>query len=109
MPQRSLWLLIERRTSVSYREKDMDHAVRIPEMGVSKVSISGCVISAVYALRGTLRLLTTMCLCSSSMQKSTLTRSSRATCWWTKEARTERSSMATGSYRSPPFPPEVAD
>lgn len=47
--------------------------------------------------------LTMKCVCSSSMQKFTLTRSSRATCWWTREARMGRSSMATGSYRSP-FP-----
>lgn len=38
---------------------------------------------------------------SSSTQRFTLTRSSRATCWWTREVRMEQSSMATGSYRSP--------
>ncbi|CAG01869.1 unnamed protein product, partial [Tetraodon nigroviridis] len=31
------------------REKDMDHAVRIPEMGVSKVSVPRCAISIVCA------------------------------------------------------------
>lgn len=81
----------------------MDHAVRIPEMGVSKVPLSSCVILIICVQYESLTHLTIKCVCSSSMQKFTLTRSSRATCWWTREARMGRSSMAKGSYRFP-FP-----
>lgn len=41
----------------------------------------------------------TVCV-SSFMQRYTLTRSSRATCWWTREVRMVPSSTATESYRS---------
>lgn len=36
----------------------------------------------------------------SSMQRCILTRNSRATCWWTRGARMEQSSMAAAYYRS---------
>lgn len=87
----------------------MNHAIRIPEMGVSKVPLLSAFLQGLKLLCYELLFFVNTGLCdfskcqyvcgSSSMQRCILTRSSRATCWWTREARMGRWSMATASYR----------